>query len=169
MKLAILTTIALIPQTLALSPHQPQPRQILPPFCPVPCDATWCCLTGQTCQKSSNSDIPFACADPLLQTTDVPFALQTFGPIISSIESDVVSLACSLEGVPSGSSCSITVTALTSYTFETALPTERPTPRPDNVVSSSSSSAGVEEGYMRVGMDGGLLGVALGIVVGWIV
>ncbi|KAK4172289.1 hypothetical protein QBC36DRAFT_338208 [Triangularia setosa] len=168
MKLTIFTTIALLSQTFALGPIQPQRRQDIPSLCPVPCDAIWCCLTGQTCQKISSLDIPFECADPLLQTTDVPFALQTFGPVISSIESDVVSLACSLEGVLSGSSCSITVTVLTSYTFETGLPTERPTPRPGATVVSSSSSAGVGENGRRGGLEGGLLGVGLGIVVGWI-
>ncbi|KAK0701199.1 hypothetical protein B0T21DRAFT_397607 [Apiosordaria backusii] len=156
MKLPIFTLLTLISQTIALNPLRPHPRQdTIPRFCPVPCDSTWCCLTGQTCQQISNSDTPFECADPLLQTTDAPFALQTLGSIISSIRSDVVSLACSLDGVPSGSSCSITITPLTSYTFETALPTQRPTPRPDVTVASSSSSAGVEGNGRRGGMDGG--------------
>ncbi|KAK0666052.1 hypothetical protein QBC41DRAFT_157167 [Cercophora samala] len=170
MKLTTFTLLSLTTQTLALAPARPLRRQESPFLCPVPCDSTWCCLTGQTCQETSNSDIPYECADPLLQTTEEPFALETFISIISSIESDVVSLACSLEGVPSVSSCSITVTPLTSYTFETGLPTERPTPRPDNnVVTSSSSSAGVGESGRRGGMDGGLLGAGLGMMMmGWI-
>ncbi|CAP61557.1 uncharacterized protein PODANS_4_1630 [Podospora anserina S mat+] len=170
MKLSTFLFLSLTTQTIALNPAKPLRRQDGPSLlCPVPCDSTWCCLTGQTCQENSNSDIPYACDDPLLQTTEEPFALETFISVISSIESDVVSLGCSLEGVPSGSSCSITVTPLTSYTFETGLPTERPTPRPDNVVSSSTSSAGVGENGRRGGMDGGLLGAGLGMVMGWLV
>ena len=170
-----LVTFLVLTPALAINPaFVPPPQQAIQARqypCPVPCDATWCCLLAQTCQRTSNPSAPFECADLLISTTDLAFAPKVIEGLVSSEEAGVSSLLCSLNGVPTGSSCQLTIPTLTSYTFPTGLsatPTSKPTLTPagsgGTVPTRSSSGGGKSQDVVRRGAAIGALAVALAVL-----
>jgi hypothetical protein len=106
-------------------------------LCPVVCDQTWCCLTGQTCQEASAGDAPFECADPLFETTESAFAL---GPLLTAVESIVSENNEFISSITAALSLTLTfpsVTALPDPPEETT-PSQRPTPTEPSVPSTTT-------------------------------
>ncbi|KAG7142746.1 hypothetical protein HYQ45_000839 [Verticillium longisporum] len=94
-------------------------------LCPVVCDTTWCCLTGQTCQESSDDDAPYECADPLFETTEAAFALV---PLSRQIESIIAENSLFLSSLTAELSLTMTFTPVTTLPdlFEPTTVSDRP-------------------------------------------
>ncbi|KAM0537196.1 hypothetical protein ACHAQF_005787 [Verticillium nonalfalfae] len=94
-------------------------------LCPVVCDNTWCCLTGQTCQESSDDDAPYECADPLFETTESAFALV---PLSRQIESIIAENSLFLSSLTAELSLTLTFTPITTLPdpFEPTTVSARP-------------------------------------------
>ncbi|PNH30227.1 hypothetical protein VD0002_g1107 [Verticillium dahliae] len=114
-------------------------------LCPVVCDTTWCCLTGQTCQESSDDDAPYECADSLFETTEAAFALV---PLSRQIESIIAENSLFLSSLTAELSLTLTFTPVTTLPdlFEPTTVSDRPviteplTPPATTTLPTSTSS-----------------------------
>ena len=173
-----LLVLALSRPTLAIHAafFAPQPEPAIQPRqqhrCPVACDATWCCWTGEICRRSPSPPVPFECDDPLPHTANVANATSSTTANADSISS----AACNLRGVPDLRSCQLPTLTVTNSTIPTPAQSLAPSSTSTPSLTPTESGAGVAattlntaggEGSHRVARLGVGMGVLAAVLASW--
>ncbi|KAG9256521.1 uncharacterized protein F5Z01DRAFT_634104 [Emericellopsis atlantica] len=136
--LATASTISATPSAFKLGEQALEDRSSL---CPVVCDDTWCCLTGQICQAASEGDIPYVCDDPLLAATESAFAL---GPLSIQVESVLSDNSAFISSLAATLSLTLTFTTSLPDDISSTEPTTIPEPSGGPMPPSLSISNSLE-------------------------